>query len=274
MTKQYEDIQAIVKMEITEEDRKSVRNKVRFTLIILVMMLILVVVMLALWVTDSLGLWPVIGLTYFMLAIYYIVKYKIQSKLWSKLTMDCRPDLFLQNYLTILERTKKSRQWEMHLYIIGNALLFAGRKEDAKALLDLFSKYCPDSKGRMCFTILAISVAGMEQNRELLAMHAKNLEQLLAQSKPNARFKTLAQETIKSAKKWELEFGGRFEELQDLIAQERPPVGNLQLVKRNYNLYKIAVGLEKMEEASEYKKVVLEKGGTTFYKIELSGGND
>ena len=270
MTKQYEDIQAIVKMEITEEDRKRVRNNVRFSLVILVMMLISVVVMLALWVTDSSGLWPVIGLTYFMLAIYYIVKYKIQSKLWSKLTVDCRPDLFLQSYLTILERTKKSRHWEMHLYTVGNALLFAGRKEDAKALLDLFPQYCPDSRGRMCFTILAISVAGMEQNRELLAMHAKNLEQLLAQSKPNARFKALAQETLKSVNKLELELAGRFEELQDLLSKERPPVGNLQLVKRNYNLYKIAIRLGKKEEASEYKRVVLEKGGTTFYKQELS----
>ena len=201
MTKQYEDIQAIVKMEITEEDRKSVRNNVRLRLIILVMMLISVVVMLALCVTGSVGLWPVIGLTYFMLPIYYIIKYKYSSRLWSKLTMDCRPDLFLQSYLTALERAKKSRHWEMHLYTVANALLFAGRKEDAKALLDLFPKYCPDSRGRMCSTILAISVAGMEQNRELLAMHAKNLEQLLAQSKPNARFKTLAQETLKSAKK-------------------------------------------------------------------------
>ena len=139
-------------------------------------------------------------------------------------------------------------------------------------MLELFHKYCTDSKGRMCFAVLAMSIAYKEQNLEGLRMYAQTVEQLLAQFKPNAQIKAIAQESIKNVKKLELELDGRYEELQDLFAQERPPVGNLQLVKRNYYLYKIAVGLGKTEEASKYKAVVMEKGGTTFYKMELFKG--
>lgn len=271
MTPQYQDIQAIVNVEITEDDRRYVRGYVRMLRIAIVVMLISVVTMLVLWVTDGPGLWLAIIATYFMLAVYYILKHRFRTKLWSKLIVDCRPDLFLGRYLATLERAKKSKAWERHLYTVGNTLMFAGRTEDAKALLELFSKYCPNNKGRMYFTILAVSIAYKEQNMELLTMHIQTMEQLLGQFKANGELKVFAQEAIKHSKKLELELGGQYEELQDFISKERPPVGNLQLVKRNYHLYKIAMGLGKTEEASEYKAVVLEKGGTTFYKQELSG---
>ena len=151
--------------------------------------------------------------------------------------------------------------------------MFAGRTEEAKALLELFPKYCPDCKGRMFFAVLAMSIAYKERDLEGLRMHAQTVEQLLAQFKPKAQLKVLAQESLKNVKKLELELGGRYEALQDLLSKERPPVGNLQLVKRNYNLYKIAMGLGKTEEAIKYKTVVMEKGGTTFYKKELSDGS-
>jgi len=271
MTQQYQDIQAIVNVEITEDDRKYVRSYVRMTHVVLAIMVISVVIMWVLWVTDGPGLWPAIIATYLLLAVHDILKHRFRSKLWSKLTVDCRPDLFLKRYLVTLERAKKSRVWETHLYTVGSTLMFAGRTEEAKALLELFHKYCTDSKGRMCFTVLAMSVAYKEQNLEGLRMHAQTVEQLLAQFKPNAQIKAIAQESLKNVKKLELELDGRYEELQDLFAQERPPVGNLQLVKRNYYLYKIAMGLGKTEEALKYKAVVVEKGGTTFYKMELSG---
>ncbi len=270
MTQQYQDIQAIVNVEITEDDRKYVRSYVRMTHVVLAIMVISAVTMLVLWVTDGPGPWPAIIATYLMLAVYYILKHRFRSKLWSKLTVDCRPDLFLRSYLATLERAKKSKAWERHLYTVGNTLMFAGRTEDAKALLELFSKYCPNNKGRMYFTMLAMSIAYKEQNMELLTMHTQTMEQLLGQFKANGELKVFAQEAIKHSKKLELEFGGQYEELQDFISKERPPVGNLQLVKRNYHLYKIAMGLGKIEEASEYKELVLEKGGTTFYKKELS----
>lgn len=273
MTQQYQDIQAIVNVEITEDDRKYVRSHVRMTHVVLVMMTISVAIMLFLWVTDGPGLWPAIIATYLLLAVHYILKHRFRSKLWGKLIKDCRPDLFLGRYLATLERAKKSKVWERHLYTVGNTLMFAGRTEEAKALLELFSKYCPDNWGRMYFTILAMSIAYKEQNLELMTMHAQTMEQLLVKFKPKAELKVFAQESLKNVKKLELELDGRFEELQDLLSKERPPVGNLQLVKRNYGLYKIAMGLGKTEEASEYKAVVLEKGGTTFYKKELSDGN-
>lgn len=271
MTQQYQDIQAIINVEIMEDDRKYVRGYVRMTQVALVIMVISVVTMLVLWVMDGPGLWPAIIATYFMLAVYYILKHRFRSKLWSKLTVDCRPDLFLESYLATLERVKKSKAWEKHLYTVGNTLMFSGRTEDAKALLELFPKYCPNNEGRMYFTILAMSIAYKEQNMELLTMHTQTMEQLLGLFKANRELKVYAQEAIKHSKKLELELGGRYEELQDLISKERPPVGNLQLVKRNYTLYKIAMGLGKTEEASEYKAVVLKMGGTTFYKKELSG---
>ncbi len=273
MTQQYQDIQAVVNVEITEDDKKYVRSYVRKTHVVLVMMTIAVAIMLVLWVTDGPGLWPAIIVSYLLLAIHFVLKHRFRSKLWSKLTADCRPDLFMGSYLATLERAKKSKVWERHLYTVGSTLMFAGRTKEAKALLELFPKYCPDHKGRMFFVVLAMSIAYKEGDLEGLRMHAQTMEQLLGQFKPNAQLKVLAQESLKNVKKLELELDGRYEELQDLFAQERPPVGNLQLVKRNYNLYKIAMGLGKTEEALEYKSVVLEKGGTTFYKQELSNGS-
>lgn len=270
MTQQYQDILSAVNIEIKDEDIKAVSKYANILKAIKVLLVALVVIVIVLLMTDSSWTWPVLIGTYAFIAVYILYRYSFSTQMLRLQTHFCRPDRFLSVYMALVAYAKEKSKWELHFYNIAISLIYLARHEDARKITDLFRKYCPTNKGKVCYTLLCIQLAYRERNAELLAKHAEALHRLVACTKLDARTKNLCSEALMLPVRLELENKGEYEELYKVFLQPVVMKSNLAEVKQKYYLYKIAVKLGKAEEAEEYKAVVLQKGGTTFYREELS----
>lgn len=271
MTQQYESLREVVKIEECKEDKEFCVRYHRVHMVFKVLIcVILIETIIALFVAPSrmwfglltAGIWVVLDILF--LGVY-------NTKKLSRLTSQCRPEKYLSVCMTEASKCKARGKWEELFYNIAMGHIYLGEDEVAEKVLELYPQYCKGGNGDIYHAVLKMRMAYGRTDGELFRQWRDQLQKLQGTAKVDLATKNLCNQALDLENVLELQLQGNYQErYQDLLeVPERE--SNLDQVIRNYNLYRVAKKLGFTEEAEQYKAVVLEKGGTTFYKQELSG---
>jgi len=194
--------------------------------------------------------------------------YNGRNKAWTMNMMnECDFNKILTVNMTIARNARRSRDRKNLLPGIGNTLFYLGRFEEAKKVADLYKKNENNSVSDWYRVTLCAIIAGYEMDREIVERCIKELEELMPRvEKTN---KTQEYESIKSIlPKMDAEEKGDYAKAKELMILSENAT-QLDKVRINYGLYKVAkvAGLD--DEAAKHRDFVLENGGDTFYKREL-----
>lgn len=185
------------------------------------------------------------------------------------MTQQCRPEEYLSLYLAMISRRMKKAGWEEVFFNVALCLIHQGNLEGAKEVAGLYSKYCFTDKGKVFYTILQMQFACLENDVVLYDKQAAIMEDLMKQVKMKKRMKSVCDKMFVLGRRMKMEVAGKYRELYEEYLQPIEEKSILAQVVQNYRLYGMATQLGMTQEAETYKAIVLEKGGTTFYKKAL-----
>lgn len=210
--------------------------------------------------------------------IYILNKRIFFRKIKKILLVDCDPVRMLSCLTALLSHSNRTKEssWGLHFYNICVSLYYAGRFEDARKILTLFPKYCPDDDNRFKYALLSARLSYYEKDEAALYMHCQYLSERIERIKKKDLdlFYPIYQEAMQYPILLAMEKDGAWQQAYDMLRQTntayKPSASSmLSQVKNNYLLYRMAKGMGDEQCATYHRDFVLQNGGSLWYKREI-----
>lgn len=271
MMQQYKDIISTVDIQIQQEERQLANRYYKTVSLLRNMAGIFVIFTIVslvfhLKIQDAVS---VLMVAAFLLFIWY--RKTNSAKIRNILLKDCDPVRMLSFHMALIANSKQNKIWGQHFYNICSALYYAGRFDDAKKVLSLFSKYCEDNTSRFSYELLCAKFAYHDKEEAALAAHCGRLEELAKIVYPKGAFQVLYKETIGYGALLQLENAGEYQKIYDMFRQGYTSYYNSMLseVKANYIMYQMAMAMGDEQTAKQHGDFVLKNGGSLWYRKEV-----
>lgn len=270
MTQQYESLREIVTIEESGKDIKSFLRYLMVRKVCWVLICVILIETLIVLFVKPAEAWSGLLTAGIWIVLDFLIFGAYGAKKQSLMTEQCRPDKYLTVCMAEASKCKAQGKWEVLFFNIAMGLIWLGENETAEKVMELYPQYCRGEKGEIYYTVLKMRMAYGKTDGETFGQWRDKLQKLQETVKVDSATKNLCNQALDLENALELQIQGKYQKWYQELLEIPERESNLDKVSRNYNLYKAAQKLGFTEEAEQYKAVVLEKGGTTFYKKELS----
>ena len=267
---QYESLIEAVKTKAFEQDCKEFNALYQRISILRIVMIALVVIAVGLAVAKQ----NTISCIVLVLAVVVYILHSNQSRQMTvgfrKTMLDaCDPEGVVDRFVILCEHSTP-RTWSQNYHNVGNALFYAGRFSEARAVayviknnaqnnIDFF--YAEMLGCRLCSQ--AGDVEGLEQHIAKMKTFAKDVKS----NSPELRF--FYAEAMALPHYAYLEADHAYQTFYNELIEEDKGSTMLRKVEKAYRLRTLAGKLGKPDKEREYREFVLENGGTTFFRKEF-----
>lgn len=271
MMQQYKDIISTVDIQIQQEDRRSANHYHKMVSLLRNMtgiFVIFTIVSLVFHLKVQNAAFVLMMVAFLLFSWYRRTN---SAKIRNILLKDCDPVRMLSFYMALIENSKQNKVWRQHFYNICSALYYAGRFDDAKKVLSLFSKYCADNTSRFSHELLCVNFAYHEKEEAALPVHCSRLEELAKIVHPTGAFQVLYTEAMGYDALLQMENAGEYQKIYDMFRQGYTSYYDSMLseVKANYMMYQMAMAMGDERAAKWHGDFVLENGGSLWYRKEV-----
>ena len=275
MMQQYKDIISTVDIQIQETDRQSANHYYKTASLLrsitgVFVIFAIVSLVFHLKMQDAAYVLMMIS---FLLFIWY--RKTNSAKIRNILLKDCDPVRMLSFHTALISNSSRNKVWRLHFYNTCSALYYAGRFDDAKKVLALFSKYCSDNASRFSYELLWAKLSYYEKDEAALSAHCKRLEELAKMVHPTGAFRPLYTEAMTYPVLLQLENAKEYQKLYDIFQQGYTSYYDSMIskVKANYMMYQVAMAMGDEQTAKRHRDFVLKNGGSLWYRkaVERNG---
>lgn len=267
---QYKDLMAYINIESFPPERKAVSQYIRTVKLLKILAVIFLALELIAVILDS-GIKNV-AFVLMLLTIFIYLEFRTLSskKIRGILLEECNPVKMLSFLGSLLNYSRRSRNWDEHFYNIAMALYYAGRFSDAEKILPLMKQYCPNAAGALRYEMIAADIAYYREDEVELAKHCEELNKIASGIRLKGVNRALYEEKMQYPYLLNGKLGGNYQALYNQYLHAQTMRGSmLGEVKRNYYLYVTASAMGEREKAEQHRQYVLQHGGTLWYKADL-----
>lgn len=270
---QYKDIISTVDIQIQQADRQSANRYYKTASLLRSITGIFVIFTMVSLVfrLKTQDIACVLMMISFLLFIWY--RKTNSAKIRNILLRDCDPVRMLSFHMTLISNSSRNKAWRLHFYNICSALYYAGRFDDAKKVLALFSKYCSDNASRFSYELLCATLSYHEKDEAALSAHCNRLDELAKIVHPTGVFRSLYAEAMGYSILLQLENAKEYQKIYDMFQQGYTSYHDSMLseVKVNYIMYQMAMAMGDEQTAKQHGDFVLKNGGSLWYRKEVEG---
>lgn len=204
--------------------------------------------------------------------VYRLAKNRLEVKLRNTLIEECRPDKVLGYYAVAGKWAWSRRTWDKYFFNIANNLFYLGEFRKTEKVLEIFRGYAVRDSAKYYLALMDVRMDFHMGNEEKVIQECSVLRKLSPCVKADAITKYLHAEAQTYPGTLELIGKQDYTELFN-AAQKSRTFYNSELgrIKKTYLLFLAAKGMGDQEEAERQRNVIMEKGGTLWYRQVVSG---
>ena len=281
-TKEIDELLEIIGPVKNEKAKKFINKNMNWFYFWIAIMLIAGPTGIILMVADMLSgfnfpgaSWVVVAMWGFIGAVLlaYIHLVIIVIEYVRNIKSNCHPDKGLDQYSFILQRRREKRIKIEGMYTMGGiALANLGRMNDLCKVIKLMDINCKSLSSLVYREYFRVCVADYYSDEEAVYDCAKVAGKLKGKLAKNKSLSRICDGIIECADNLNIKKNNKEQLYEKTLAKLSKAKGALFNVACYHELYFLAKDLGYEDKAEEYKKFVLENGGTTWLKRSLEDG--
>lgn len=273
MTEQYRELKDSIAFDPDPKDKELIKRKRMTEKVLIGISLVSAALTGAFFLTDFRLKNTFIFVTLILLVALYLYAKGISVKATAILQDKCDPVGYLSYYAALLENAGRRSDWGAHFYNVGAALCYAGRWDDARAVLDLFSHNITDNKALFRYRLLANMLAFHDGNKDEMMKQLGKLKGTRAAIDTTGELEKLYQQGLQMPIQLDIlekkDYRMGFEAFKDTEKSEKRDDTMLDQVNRSFFLYKLAKGMQDDYLTCKYGSFVGVNGGTMDIKNQI-----
>lgn len=271
MMQQYRELISTVNIDVQPEEQQAADHYYKTAMTLKLIAIFFLVFALVSVIFSLKAKWIVYIIAILMVFLYAWYKEKSSASFRNILLNECNPQKMLSFYVALTAHSNHNKNWDTHFYNICKGLYYAGRFDDVKKVLALFSKYCSDNMSRLKYEIIRANLAFYEKDEDALLTCCDNIEKLAGMVKPKGNFNYLAVEAMTYPVLLKMENEKEYQKVYDMFQQETFSYYKSMLspVKKNYYMFKMAKAMGDEETARQHGEFILKNGGSLWYRREI-----
>ncbi len=264
--KLYDEIFSNVSIEILDFDRKRVKRDFQLLHWIEALQIIALLIYFYLVRTQN----P--NQTFFLMCFLLIflgtlfLRRYIHTCYTSILENECDTKHAISISAALLENGYR-RHWSQNVYFLAASLYYDGRFDDVKTIANLMEPYVRSDMDRMRRYFLYAKLAHHYRDLDTLYEYIQAMKNLALTMHLYGKWQHLYLEIIEYWDLLSLEMKHKYKKLYQCYQSSEAYIDTvLNEVKKNYHLAMIAKSMNDQALAKKHRAIVLEKGGTLWYK--------
>ena len=268
---QYAKLMSVVKTKASDTEAQAASARIRLITVLFICSVIALLLAVAVLLARQL----MFGLLLLVAAVVLFacalgVQRKTHKYMEDLLFEQCNAQRAVDLRVLFSEKTNNEKRWARCYYGVADALFYAGRFDEARAVARILEKYGTTEVAQFYTETIYCKLCCHAGDLDGMETHAGKLNRV-QDAAPDAEARQLLAENLILVRLLRLECEGAHREAYDAFAKyQSPHPCKLSEVERNYHQARMANLLGMRQEAQQHRHFVMEWGGTTYYKREFA----